>query len=278
MPDVSVVIPVRDGERSLPALLDSLERQSLARERYEVIVVDNASRDATAQLAAARGAQVVTEPVPNRSRARNAGVAHAAAPLLAFTDADCVADEHWLAQLLAARDRAPLVAGRVELQTAAEPNAVERFEKRWRFSQRQWVEMGWAATANLLVHREAFEQVGGFDPAYRHIAEDADFCIRAQRAGFALAYTPDALVLHDGEAALGPLLRRSFFHGYSANQAHHRLGLGHQAWRAPRAAVASSRALEFFGVADDPSLGRMAKATYAARLAGSVWAELRRAR
>jgi hypothetical protein len=68
-PEISVVVPARNGARSLPALLDSLARQTLSRERFEVVVVDNASSDRTAEIARAAGAVVVSEPLPNRSRA-----------------------------------------------------------------------------------------------------------------------------------------------------------------------------------------------------------------
>ena len=62
------------------------------------------------------------------------------------------------------QDAAPLVAGDVRVRVREHPNAIERYEAMWRFGQASWVRQGWAATANLLVHAEAFEAVGGFDP------------------------------------------------------------------------------------------------------------------
>jgi GT2 family glycosyltransferase len=284
-PEISVIVPVRNGERSLGPLLESLGHQTLARERFEVLVVDNDSRDRTAQVAAAGGARVVSEPVPNRSRARNRGASAASSRLYAFTDADCVADAQWLEALLAHADLAPLVAGDVKLRTREPPNAIERFEELWRFGQAAWVEQGWAATANLLVRADAFEAIGGFDPTWRHIGEDVDFCFRARDAGYGLAYCASATVDHDGERELGPLLRRCFRHGYSVNQAFYRLGAGYRAWRDPAPALSGDRALRLFGY--DPAafdrsewkaMARLARAGYAARVVGSVWAELRRAR
>jgi GT2 family glycosyltransferase len=283
--EVSVVVPVRDGEASLPALLASLGGQTLARDRFEVIVVDNASRDASASLARAVGATVVSEPVPNRARARNAGVAVSRAPLLAFIDADCVAAPAWLEGFLACAARAPLVAGRVITTTSEPPNAVERFERLWRFEQEAWVEQGWAATANLLVRREAYDAVGGFDPAYPHTAEDADFCLRAGRAGFPLGYCGEAVAMHAGEHELVPMLKRAFFHGYGANQAVKRIGAGQRAWRQPLPLVYRDAALREVGYSSADfapeeyrRLLRIARLAYGARIAGSLWAEVRRAR
>lgn len=284
--EVSVIVPVRNGAASLSALLASLEAQTLPRSRFEVIVVDNDSSDGTGDIARRAGATVVDEPQANRSRARNRGAAAASTRLFAFTDADCIARRDWLETLLGCADRAPLVAGEVELRVSDEPNAIERFEALWRFGQRGWVEQGWAATANLLVQRAAFDAVGGFDPAWRHIGEDVDFCLRARDAGHGLAFCAEAVVDHEGERELRPLLRRFFLHGYSVNQAYYRLGAGYRAWRKPGPALAGDAALrDIVGAGPgtmDPGewtrMAQLARAGYGARVAGSVWAELRRAR
>jgi GT2 family glycosyltransferase len=279
------VIPVRNGAASLPPLLDSLRRQTLALERFEVIVVDNASTDRTAAVAEAGGATVVTEAVANRSRARNRGIEAARADRLAFTDADCVASERWLEALLGCAGDAPLVAGPVEVTTGHPPTAVERLEAGWRFAQEHWVREGWAATANLCAERAALEAVGGFDPAYRQIGEDADLCVRARRAGFALGWCPGALVCHDAETSLGPVMRRAFRHGYGANQALRRVGTGHRAITDPRPALSGRAALEHLGIpgggldaAERRRLGRLARLAYVARMIGSLSYELQRLR
>jgi GT2 family glycosyltransferase len=284
-PEITVIVPVRDGEGDMPGLMDALAAQTLAPERFEVVVVDNASRDRTATVAQASGARVISEPVPNRARARNTGAAAARSDLYAFTDVDCRPDSGWLEALLGCAGVARLVAGPVTVSTSSPPNAIERFEKLWRFSQEGWVKLGWAATANLMVHRDAFEAVGGLDPAYRRIAEDADFCIRAGRAGHALGYCPDALVRHAAESRMGPFLRRAFNHGYSSSQALRRIGVGHEAWREPVALVRGDGAMRQLGLDRGMFEGdewrrmqRLARVAYGARLAGSVWATVLRAR
>ncbi len=285
-PEVSVIVPVRDAGRTLPALLASLDRQTLARERFEVVVVDNASRDESGAIAAARGARVVQEPVPNRARARNVGAAAAHADLFAYTDGDCVAAPTWLEALLShARTGPQIFAGAVVTTTSPHPNAVERFEALWRFNQGAWVKQGWAATANLCASREVHDAIGGFDPAYPHTAEDADFCVRAARSGYELGYCAEAVVEHPGEDHLWPMLKRLFFHGYGSNQAQYRLGYGHRAWRHPGPALAGDAALGQIGVAPGSlppgewrTMRRLGRLAYGARILGSLWAELRRAR
>ncbi len=284
MPEISVVVPVRDGSSSLPALLESLAAQDLAADRYEVVVVDNASRDDTAELARSLGARVVFEAIPNRSRARNAGARAARANLLAFTDADCTASSGWLSGLLACRGTAPLVAGHVKIETHDPPNAIERFEAYWRFDQQKWVTQGWAATANLLVEKSALEAIGGFDAGYRHIGEDVDFCLRARDAGFRLGFCREAVVRHIAEHELDPVIRRAFFHGYSSAQVLRRLGVGHLAWRHPRPLISPRAALEWHGIAggslspaERRRLSGLAWLVYASRVVGSLWAAALRA-
>jgi GT2 family glycosyltransferase len=278
---IAVITTVRDGEDALPALADALDAQT--RSDFEWVVIDNASRDRTAEVARSRGATVVTEPRPGRARARNRGVASTNAELLAFTDADCRPRPDWLERLSACLQRGEsLVAGRVVVTTSETPNAIERFDSLWRF--RDDPQRGWAPTANLGMRREAFDAIGGFDATYRHIGEDVDLCLRAGAAGFSLTRCPDAVVEHPAETEQRPVLRRSFEQAYALHDLHRRHGLHPgRYWRNPGAAIRGDWALRRFGVdpaqlpeSERPSVLRVARSEYAARIAGSLWAPLHR--
>lgn len=282
--EISVVVPVRDGADSLDGLLSSLAAQTLDAASFEVVVVDNGSRDGRpAEVARARGAVVVSEPWSNRARARNVGVAAAGARLIAFTDGDCRVAPGWLAGLVSCLDHAPLVAGPVVVDATADPGPCERLEALWRFDQEANVrESHWAASANLGVRRSVLDSIGGFDPAYLQIGEDVDLCLRARAAGHGLGYCPEAVVHHDPETRLRPILGRAFRHGWSSNQHHHRLpmAVGWRYWRHPGPAVRGDWALTSRG--GDPEVDGdllwLARVEYAARVVGSAAAELRRVR
>lgn len=193
----SVVLPHYNDKIRLQLCLASLENQTLARRRYEIIVADNGTPGGVADVASRfSDVRFVEERRKGAAHARNAAVAVARGTALAFIDADCVAAPEWLEQGLRALGGADLVGGAIRL-TARDPDMptpVEVFEMMFGFRQQQYIEkQKFAVTANLFARRALFETVGGF----RHgLPEDTDWCWRAVAAGHALRYAPLACVSH----------------------------------------------------------------------------------
>lgn len=282
MPEVSVVVAARDAAGSLPALLAALAVQEGV--DHEIVVADNGSRDDTGALARAAGARVVEVPRPGRARARNAAIAAARAPLVAFTDADCRPRPGWLVALVAGLAEQPLTGGPVVATTSERPNRIERLEATWRWDAERALAAGWWVTANLGARREALAAIGGFDAALPHVGEDIDLCLRARAAGFPLGWTADAIVEHPADTRLRPLLRGAYEHARSQDLLHRRHGLqADDAWRHPGALVRGPWALRHLGLepAELPARERrrlrtVARLQYAARMAGSLRGRLAR--
>ena len=97
-PRFSVVVPAHDEADLLGATLEALAAQDVDA-AYEVVVVDNASTDATAEVARAHGARVVAEPRRGVCRARQTGVDAARGEIVASTDADSLVPPDWLRRL-----------------------------------------------------------------------------------------------------------------------------------------------------------------------------------
>jgi glycosyltransferase involved in cell wall biosynthesis len=194
--DATVIIPARDAAEHVAAALAALREQVTDR-TFEVLVVDDGSMDDTATVAEAGGSnvRVLRGGGEGPAAARNLGAREAQGRVLAFTDADCVPTPAWLEAGLAAVDAgADLVQGRV-----LPPDGVERGP----WDRLIWVEReyGLYETANLLVKRELFERLNGFESILqpssgKELGEDVWLGWRARRAGATTAFAPEALVHH----------------------------------------------------------------------------------
>ena len=200
-PRVSVIIPARDAQATLPRTLAALGEQDVGGISFDVTVVDNGSLDATASVAERSG--VVTR-VVRRARgegpgpARNAGVEAAAGSVLAFLDADCRPAPGWLAAGFSACADADLVQGRVLPDPEADLGPFDR-------TLSVGDAHGLFESANLFVARETFERAGGFPAGLEGsgeapFGEDVIFGWRAVRAGARTAFCSEALVYHEVRA------------------------------------------------------------------------------
>lgn len=164
MARLSVIIPARDEAGELPRTLEGLRSAFTALGAdHEIVVVDNASTDATAEVAHAHGARVVFEPQRRISRVRNAGAAATNGEWLLFVDADTWPEIELLDR--AHRELRTGACGGGALVAMPElPNRVYRWGLRlWNAMARR---LSVAAGCFVFVRRDAFEAVGGFDERY----------------------------------------------------------------------------------------------------------------
>ena len=273
---ISVVVPAWNAAGILPRLLTALQAQTVD---HELVVVDAGSTDDTAAVAEAGGAHVVTARQRNRPLARNFGVAAARGEILAFTDADCTPAPDWLEALCACLDRSPLATGPVRIDAPPRPNSAARFDLLWRYPQERYAVAGLGTGPNLGIRREAFDAVGGCDPRH-HYGEDTDLCVRAADAGFGLVWCPAAEVSHPAGTGLRALIKRGFEQGASARRLARVHGgrVGRRYWTSPGGLVRRGAALRALSVdpVDDTGVELVARVDYAARMAGSLWAEVAR--
>jgi glycosyltransferase involved in cell wall biosynthesis len=198
---VSVIIPTKNGAPRLPDLFAALAAQSVGRDAFEVLVVDDGSTDDTAAVVEASGiARVVSAGRSlGQGGATNLGIEHALGEVIAFTDDDTVPAPDWIERGLAAVAASPsgLVAGHVELMLEDEPTVPALMDfGRGYLDQRSYVDDGFGATANLWARREVLQQMGGFDAGAEWQTHDRDFGERARLAGLTMVYAPDAIVRH----------------------------------------------------------------------------------
>lgn len=146
MPDFSVIVPAWNAEKTLVRCLKSLTRQTLAQERYEIIIVDDGSTDRTADIADQFSVVYHYQENCGPAAARNAGVSLAKGAVIFFTDADCVPDPDWLEEMSApfARPEVAAVKGayRTEQKELIARFAQIEFEERFlMLEQRETIDM-----------------------------------------------------------------------------------------------------------------------------------------
>ena len=208
-PHVSVVIPHYNDLDGLRICASLLERQTLPRDQFEIVVADNNSDcglDAVRE--AAPGARVVAAPIQGAGPARNQGVSAAQGAVLAFLDSDCAPEARWLEEGLAGLSGFDFIGGQVitTAQNPASPNPVEAFEIVFNFNFRRYVEVvGFTGTGNMFVRRDVFDRVGGFRAG---VSEDMDWCFRARALGLRLGYADRAIVGHPARRNWAELERR----------------------------------------------------------------------
>jgi GT2 family glycosyltransferase len=219
LPFVSVVIPAEHAEGRLARCLASVSHITYPRERYEVLVVGDATRE-TADVVQRYGARHVFESKKGVGYARNAGIDASRGQIVAFTDSDCAVSTGWLCELVKpfAHETVGAVAGAiVPYPPATEP---ERYAAR-RVSHSQIRPLGdparpFALTPNLAFRRRALSEVGMFDTAFRGGGwEDADLCWRlARSSSFSLDYAPRAVVFHHYRSTARAFLAQHYRYGY----------------------------------------------------------------
>jgi glycosyltransferase involved in cell wall biosynthesis len=206
-PKVSVVVATHNRAGRLAALIDSLRAQTLAPEDFEVIVVDDASSDRTPEvLEAAERSRAVRlrhirrDVAGGPALARNEGWRAARAPLVAFTDDDCVVSPRWLEAGLEASATERVVQGRTDPHPA-EVHRLSPFARTVEIHQAGPM----YETCNIFYPRAVLERLDGFDGrGFPVCGEDADLAWRAKELGAAIDFEPEAQVFHEVKVE-GPL-------------------------------------------------------------------------
>lgn len=210
-PRATVVIPAYNAAGTLADALAGLDAQTIGRERFTVIVVDDGSTDDTAAVAARLGATVIRQANAGPAAARNAGAAVADGEVLVFTDADCAPAPDFLEKLLAPLAE-PGVAGVQGAYRTRQTALVARFaqlefEDRYAFvARRPTIDL--AATYACAYRKAVFDAAGGFDTSFRRADnEDTELSYRLTAAGHRLVFAPAAIVYHRHPATLARYLR-----------------------------------------------------------------------
>jgi GT2 family glycosyltransferase len=221
-PSVSVVVPTRDRAGYLEVTLDSLADQRLE-EPYEVIGVDDGSRDETPAVIERAGVRSIRhDPPRGANAARNAGIRAAEADLVALVDDDVFAPPGWLAALMDGARRHPeaeVVGGPIRARfDGPAPRGCGRERPPITTldlgPEDTEAEVVWSA--NMLLRRSVFERVGPFDEALPTGGDEEEWLRRLRAAGGRVVYLADGGLDHrraGDDARLRSLMRSAYRRG-----------------------------------------------------------------
>jgi GT2 family glycosyltransferase len=230
LPRLSVVVPSYERPAQLEACLKAMAAQRLAREDFEVIVVDDGSacppRELVEQFRPELNVRLLEQHNAGPAAARGSGARQARGAHVVFTDDDCRPDPLWLGALsscIAAHPEAA-VGGRIvnvlgeRLCSSASQLLIDFL---YRYHNRDAADSRFLITSNLAFPLSAFLAIGGFDATFPLAAgEDRDLCERWREAGHPMVYCPEAVVAHAHDLGVGSFLGQHFNYGRGAHHLH----------------------------------------------------------
>src|SRR5579863_12370 len=215
LPMASVVVCAYNAAATLAACLESLKHLNYP--DYEVIVVDDGSTDATAQIAQSAGARLLKLDHRGLSAARNAGIAAADGRIVAFIDADAEADSDWLYHLVETILRRDLAAAGGQnfppLAVTATQAAIAAAPGLPREVRAGDDTLDQVCGCSMALDKTRLGGAAPFDDTFRTAGDDVDFSWRLRERGLQLAYAPAAIVIHRRRPTMSAYLRQQIGYG-----------------------------------------------------------------
>jgi GT2 family glycosyltransferase len=210
-PRISVVVCSYNGSKTIAETLAALSKLSYP--DYEVIVVDDGSTDATAEIARRHGVSLIQTENKGLSNARNLGMEAATGEIIAYIDDDAYPDPDWLKFIAAGLmdsdhagiggpNLAPPEDGCIANCVAHAPGGPVHVLLSDEIAEH-------IPGCNMAYRLDQLRAVGGFDPRFRVAGDDVDICWRLQERGWTIGFSPAAVVWHH---------RRSSIRGYWKQQ------------------------------------------------------------
>lgn len=217
-PLLSIIIPALNEQTTLPACLTSLLAQDYPPSKYEIIVVDNASTDNTAQVAKAFAVKVVSEPIRSVVHARRTGVLHSQGKIIVTADADTLYPPDWLKKIsVHFTHNTSLIALCGWVDYAGMPvwfnllNNLNRSINSLCF--RLTGNLVWVFAANLAFKKAALQKIGGYPLHLPELGDQQYLFSRFKRLGD-LSFLPSLTCLTSPRKHRGNIFKIIYHNGW----------------------------------------------------------------
>jgi glycosyltransferase involved in cell wall biosynthesis len=215
---VSVIVPAFNSSGTISKCIESLERQSFGRP-YEIIVVNDGSTDDTEQKARMfKKARVISQENAGPAKTRNVGARAAKGSIVLFTDADCIADYNWIAEMVKPFEDEKVVGvqGRYRTRQKGVIPVFTQLEIEQRYERMAAAsDVDFIGSYAAAYRKSIFIKLKGFDESFRSASgEDPELSFRMAKAGHKMVFNPDAIVYHTHQRSLASYLRTRYKRGY----------------------------------------------------------------
>ena len=229
-PYVSVVIPTYNRSGILPLCLDSLFNQTYPKDCYEIIIINDGSKDNTEDVLREFEKKApcdfiwASQKNQGITRAENFGLSKAKGAIVCFTADDCITDKNWILHLVNGfiTDTIGAVGGKVVSYQIITP--IQQFiEDSGVLDQETFAKRNTLITGNAAYWRHILITIGGFD-SHLNACEDLDISIKTQRLGYTLRFIPDAIVQHDHPATVKGFFSQQYRNAIGYVRLHRKYG------------------------------------------------------
>ena len=215
----SIIVPIYNSQRVIQRCLEALANQTVPRQQYEILVVDDGSTEPVPQsLETNPDIHLIRIPHGGPAVARNAGVAAARGDIVAFTDSDCAPAPDWL-EKITQPFRSKRVVGVKGVYRTQQTELIARFvqlEYQYKYDRMAKLpHVDFIDTYSAAYRRDIFLQNNGFDTSFTvPSVEDQEFSFRLAQKGYHLEFIPTAAVFHEHDRNLSDYWKRKFGIGY----------------------------------------------------------------
>lgn len=218
-PRISVIIPAYNSENMISHCLDGLLNQTISRDQYEIIVVDDASTDNTSGVVQSYSdIRLLTVPHGGPAVGRNAGAKIALGDILVFTDDDCIPSPDWLRSMTLPFQDPGIVGVKGayrthQVETVARFVQLEYEEKYHRMQKLPSIDF--IDTSSAAYRKDIFLENNGFNTSFPvPSVEDQEFSFRIARKGYRMVFVPSAIVYHQHDRNIREYIHRKFNIGF----------------------------------------------------------------
>lgn len=215
----SVIIPAYNSEATVAFCLESTLNQSLSKEDYEVILVDDGSTDDTQKISENYPIKVTQQEKQGPAAARNNGSRQAKGDILIFTDSDCELDYNFIENIIAPFEQDLNIVGvqgsykTKQKEFVAQFGQVEIETRYQKMAKNKYIDF--IGTYAAAYRKDIFLRYGGFDMGFTLASgEDTEFSYKLHAHNHKMVFQPEAFVYHQHPSNLRKYLKMKFFRAY----------------------------------------------------------------